>query len=144
MYNYNIIKFSFILLSVIIILSCSKKYNSPEDAVYNFIEALVQKDISKAWNLLSDEIQNEYNSKGEKMRKSGKGAFENEISRIKKFNNDFTIENDGNYLIILLSNGSRFPVKTEIINKSYVIADMASLNRILSAITLEAKDKKVY
>lgn len=82
-------KFNYIKSAAIAVLlavySCGNIHTNPDGAVVAFIIAAEQRDMTKAWNILSPELQSHYNSLGEKMRKSGRGALENEIARITKF-----------------------------------------------------------
>src|SRR4030095_15717470 len=92
----NILSF-IILISLPLLYSCGNIHQSPDGCVVAFIVASEQKDMTKAWNILGPDAQNYYNTLGEKMRKSGKGALENEIGRISKFKSvkkDYRIELD--------------------------------------------------
>jgi hypothetical protein len=75
----------FLILFSIFLYSCGNIHQSPNGCVVAFIVASEQKDMTKAWTILGPDAQSYYNSLGEKMRKSGKGALENELNKITRF-----------------------------------------------------------
>ena len=77
----------YIINIVLLFVSCGKITDTPDGCVVSFIVACEEHDMSKAWNLIGTEAQNYYNVLGEKQRRSGKGALENEIKKIKRFRN---------------------------------------------------------
>ncbi|MCC6864976.1 MAG: hypothetical protein IT280_02320 [Ignavibacteria bacterium] len=150
--SVNLIKLKsvIIVLLLIILYSCSNIQNSPDGAVVAFIVAAEQRDMSKAWNILSPELQNYYNGLGEKMRKSGKGALENEIAGIIKFRSvkkdyklivDSTNKNNVNLVTI---GGPTHLIETIDIDGYYKIKDEKSLRNLLNGITAESKKKESY
>jgi len=148
------IKFSAVLIVIIYIAfnmtGCTNIHQTPDGVVVAFIVAAEKRDMTRAWNNLSPELQGYYNSQGEKMRKSGKGALENEIARITKFRTvkkDYTIQIDGaNGSVINLVNnsGTVQKVETVAIDGDYKIKDLNSLKNLLDGITAEAKSKDGY
>nr|HMQ80818.1 hypothetical protein [Ignavibacteria bacterium] len=91
------IKIGLALTIILFLQGCGNIHTTPDGAVVAFIVAAEQRDMTKAWNILSPELQAYYNGQGEKMRKSGKGALENEIAKITKFRTvkkDYKIEKD--------------------------------------------------
>ncbi len=84
------------------------------------------------------------------MRKSGKGALENEIARITKFRSvkkDYTIQVDSvnsTVVNIVTIGGPVHKVETVAIDGDYKIKDLASLKNLLDGITAEAKSKDGY
>ncbi len=148
------IKFSAVLIVLLYIMfssgGCTNIHQTPDGVVVAFIVASEKRDMTRAWNNLSPELQAHYNSQGEKMRKSGKGALENEIARITKFRTvkkDYTIQIDGaNGSVINLVNnsGTVQKVETVAIDGDYKIKDLNSLKNLLDGITAEAKSKDGY
>jgi outer membrane protein assembly factor BamA len=130
--------------------SCKNIHKSPDGAVVAFIIAAEQRDMTKAWNILSPELQGYYNGQGEKMRKSGKGALENEIAAITKFKvvkKDYTIEvdpADPESININLTGGQQYKIKTINIEGDYKIKDRQSIENLLTAITAETKPGDGY
>jgi len=148
------IKFSAVLIVLLYIMfssaGCTNIHQTPDGVVVAFIVAAEKRDMTRAWNNLSPELQAHYNSQGEKMRKSGKGALENEIARITKFRTvkkDFTIQIDGangSVINIVNNSGAVQKVETVAIDGDYKIKDLASLKSLLEGITAEAKSKDGY
>lgn len=130
--------------------SCKNIHKSPDGAVVAFIIAAEQRNMTKAWNITSPELQAYYNSQGEKMRKSGKGALENEIAAISKFKvvkKDYTIEidpADPESININLTGGTQYKIKTINIDGDYKIKDRQSMENLLKSITAETKPGNGY
>ncbi|HAX48056.1 MAG TPA: hypothetical protein DCX92_03635 [Bacteroidetes bacterium] len=148
------IKFSAVLIVLLYIMfstaGCTNIHQTPDGVVVAFIVAAEKRDMTRAWNNLSPELQAHYNSQGEKMRKSGKGALENEIARITKFRSvkkDYTIQVDSvnsTVVNIVTIGGPVHKVETVAIDGDYKIKDLASLKNLLDGITAEAKSKDGY
>lgn len=140
-----------LLIPVLLFASCGKKISdSPKGCVTGFIIAIEQHDMNKAWENLGTVAQSSYNDLGEKMRKSGKGAFENEINRIKTFRNaqrDYSIRNDketpGNVRLVT-SGGMEFVIEMEEIDNVYKIKNLNSVRSILNVITSEVNNQIPY
>jgi len=145
----NILSF-IILISLTLLYSCGNIHQSPNGCVVAFIVAAEQRDMTKAWNILGPDAQNYYNSQGEKMRKSGKGALENEIGKITRFRSvkkDYRIELDTanhDMVKIVTIGGPTHLVETINIDGDYKIKNEISLRNLLDAITAEATKKEVY
>ncbi|KXK56420.1 MAG: hypothetical protein UZ05_CHB002000200 [Chlorobi bacterium OLB5] len=147
-------KSKFIKAAVISLLfiaySCGNIHTKPDGAVVAFIIAAEQRDMTKAWNILSPDLQSHYNSLGEKMRKSGRGALENEIARITKFRTvkkDYVIKQDSlnNTVInILTLGGPVHKIETVDVGGDFKIKDEASLKNLLDGISAERKEKDAY
>lgn len=147
-------KFNYIKSAAIAVLlavySCGNIHTNPDGAVVAFIIAAEQRDMTKAWNILSPELQSHYNSLGEKMRKSGRGALENEIARITKFRTvkkDYVIKQDSlnNTVInILTLGGPVHKIETVDVGGDFKIKDEASLKNLLDGISAERKEKDAY
>lgn len=139
-----------ILNFVLFVCSCGNIHQSPNGCVVAFIVAAEQRDMTKAWNVLGPDAQNYYNSLGEKMRKSGKGALENEISRITKFRSvkkDYRIVLDTanqNMVKIVTIGGPTHLVETINIEGDYKIKNETSLKNLLDGITAEVSKKEGY
>lgn len=135
---------------LVIIAACQNIHKSPDGAVVAFIVAAEQRDMTKAWNILSPELQAYYNGLGEKMRKSGRGALENEIARITKFRTvkkDYTINVDGvngKIVNLVTLGGPTHKVETVDIEGDFKIKDETSMRNLLDAITAEATKEKGY
>jgi hypothetical protein len=103
--------------------------------------------MSKAWGLLGKDAQSYYNRLGEKQRRSGKGAFENEINRIKTFRSakhDYSIKKDKDTqdgMKLVVSGGKEFKIQISNEDGDYKIKDESSINNILDVITGELKPK---
>lgn len=138
------------ITAMLIIYSCGNIHTNPDGAVVAFIIAAEQRDMTKAWNILSPELQAQYNSLGEKMRKSGRGALENEIARITKFRTvkkDYVIKQDSlnNTVInIVTIGGPVHRIETIDIGGDFKIKDEASLKNLLDGISAERKEKDNY
>jgi hypothetical protein len=130
--------------------SCKNIHKSPDGAVVAFIIAAEQRDMTKAWNILSPELQAYYNGQGEKMRKSGRGALENEIAAITKFRNvkkDYVIvvdSVDSETINIETILGPVHKVKTINFEGDFKIKDEISLRNLLAGISAETKPKDGY
>ncbi len=144
------IKISLLIIAVLLLHGCANIHTTPDGAVVAFIVAAEQRDMTKAWNILSPELQAYYNGQGEKMRKSGRGALENEIAKITKFRTvkkDYTIHPDksNNTIINIITVGG--PVHTvETIQEDgdYKIKDYTSLKNLLDGISAEVNKKEGY
>ncbi len=130
--------------------ACGNIHTTPDGAVVAFIVAVEQRDMTKAWNILSPELQTYYNGLGEKMRKSGRGALENKTAKIIKFRSvkkDYRIEIDStvntNVKIVSIG-GPTHLIETVQIDEDYKIKDEASLKNLLDAITTEVSKKEGY
>jgi hypothetical protein len=151
MKNIRTIKFQLaIIIPLILIAACGNIHQTPEGAVVAFIVAAEQRDMTKAWNILSPELQAYYNGQGEKMRKSGRGALENEIARITKFRNvkkDYRIKVDSTVastIRIETIGGPNHIIETVQIDGDYKIKDEKSLKNLLSGISAEVNKKEGY
>src|SRR4030095_2809213 len=139
-----------LIFSLFLFYSCGNIHQSPNGCVVAFIVAAEQRDMTKAWNILGPDAQNYYNSQGEKMRKSGKGALENEIGKITRFRSvkkDYRIELDTanhDMVKIVTIGGPTHLVETINIDGDYKIKNEISLRNLLDAITAEATKKEVY
>ncbi|MBZ0204362.1 MAG: hypothetical protein K8I03_15210 [Ignavibacteria bacterium] len=129
---------------------CGNIHKTPDGAVVAFIVAAEQRDMTKAWNILSPDLQTYYNGLGEKMRKSGRGALENEIAKISRFRSvkkDYSIQSDSinsaNVNIITIG-GPTHLVETINIDGNFKIKDETSLKNLLSSITAEVNKKEGY
>lgn len=144
------IKICLILTIILFLQGCGNIHTTPDGAVVAFIVAAEQRDMTKAWNILSPELQAYYNGQGEKMRKSGKGALENEIAKITKFRTvkkDYKIEKDNTdhtLINIITIGGPVHKVETVQIDGDYKIKDAASLKNLLDGITAEVTKKEGY
>ncbi|HMQ99043.1 MAG TPA: hypothetical protein PKE39_08470 [Ignavibacteria bacterium] len=144
------IKIGLALTIILFLQGCGNIHTTPDGAVVAFIVAAEQRDMTKAWNILSPELQAYYNGQGEKMRKSGKGALENEIAKITKFRTvkkDYKIEKDNTdhtLINIITIGGPVHKVETVQIDGDYKIKDAASLKNLLDGITRERTEKDVY
>lgn len=143
-------KISLLIIAVLLLHGCANIHTTPDGAVVAFIVAAEQRDMTKAWNILSPELQAYYNGQGEKMRKSGRGALENEIARITKFRTvkkDYTIHPDksNNTIVnIVTIGGPIHTVETIQEDGDYKIKNYASLKNLLDGITRERMEKDVY
>lgn len=103
--------------------------------------------MGKAWGLLGKDAQSFYNQLGEKQRRSGKGAFENEINRIKSFRNekhDYSIHTDNDTqdgMKLVVNGGNEFMIRISSEDGEYKIKDELSVKSILDVITSELKPK---
>src|SRR5512146_1813978 len=130
------IKRSLLILPVMLSLflfSCGKASNNPRGCVSQFIISIEQHDMSKAWSLLGNDAQAYYNTLGERQRRSGKGAFENEIDKIKTFRNarnDYSIHvNKGvqDTIKLIVMGGKEFSINISDENGEYKIKDRQSV-----------------
>ncbi len=144
------IKISLLIFAVLLLHGCANIHTTPDGAVVAFIVAAEQRDMNKAWNILSPELQAYYNRQGEKMRKSGRGALENEIARITKFRTvkkDYTIHQDGsdNSIVnIVTVGGPTHIIETVQIESDYKIKNTTSLRNLLDGISAEVNNKEGY
>lgn len=138
------------VISLVLLYSCGNIHQTPEGAVVAFIVAAEQRDMTKAWNVLSPDLQAHYNSLGEKMRKSGRGALENEIARIKTFRSvkkDYRLKADSittTTVRLITVGGNDHLVETIQIDGDYKIKDEKSLRNLLDVITAEENKKDGY
>ncbi len=145
------IPFIFFITFTFLYISCGKKVSdSPKGCVTAFIVAIEQHDMNKSWELLGKDAQAYYNDLGEKMRKSGKGAFENEINRIKSFRNaqkDFSIRKDKDNpenVRLVTSGGMEFVIEIEDLEGTYKIKNGNSVRYILNVISSEVEKQAPY
>jgi hypothetical protein len=84
------------------------------------------------------------------MRKSGKGALENEINRISKFRSvkkDYRIETDSanaNIVKIVTIGGPVHIIETINVDGNFKIKDETSLKHLLDGITAQLNTKETY
>ena len=139
-----------ILMTLLFIASCDNIHKSPDGAIVAFIVAAEQRDMTKAWNILSPDLQAHYNNLGEKMRKSGRGALENEIAKITKFRSvkkDYRIQVDSTVntnVNLVTIGGPTHMIETIQIDGDYKIKDEKSIRNLLNVITAEEKKKDGY
>lgn len=144
------IKICLAVLTAVMIHGCANIHTTPDGAVVAFIVAAEQRDMTKAWNVLSPELQAYYNGQGEKMRKSGRGALENEIARITKFRTvkkDYRIQVDSannTSINIVTIGGPVHKIETVQIEGDYKIRNESSLRNLLDGITAEVNKKEGY
>jgi hypothetical protein len=137
-------------LCACVCVSCGRITDTPDGCVVDFIVASEQHDMAKAWSLLGAEAQGFYNSLGEKQRRSGKGALENEINRIKIFKSvkkQYKVAKDkGNpeLVKIVIIGGPEFQVQTMSEDGGYRIKDGNSVRNLLTGITAELNEGKGY
>jgi len=146
-------KKSLIILPVIlsfVLLSCGKASNTPRGCVSQFIISIEQHDMSKAWGLLGKDAQTYFNTLGERQRRSGKGAFENEIGKIKTFRNarnDYTIHEDKGVqdtIKLIVLGGREFSIGITDENGDYKIKDQQSVRNVLDVIAGELKQNERF
>jgi len=144
------IKISLFILAALLLHGCANIHTTPDGAVVAFIIAVEQRDMTKAWNILSPELQAYYNGQGEKMRKSGRGALENEIAKITKFRNvkkDYRLEKDStdnSVINIITIGGPVHRIETVQVEGDYKIKNSASLKNLLDGISAEVNNKEGY
>jgi hypothetical protein len=146
------ISISLILLFAgsIYLFGCQNIHKSPDGCVVAFIVAAEQRDMTKAWNILSPEAQAYYNLLGEKMRKSGKGALENEIAKITKFRSvkrDYrlVIDSTNSEVVNLVTiGGPTHSIQTVNVEGDYRIKDEVSMRNLLAGITAETGKNNGY
>jgi hypothetical protein len=142
--------FSIFTVSALFLSSCKSIIESPDGCVVAFIVTAEQRNMTKAWDLLGPDAQSYYNSQGEKLRKSGKGALENEIAKITKFRRvkkDYFIEKDKSnpdVVNIVTIGGNTHPVETINIDGNYKIKNEASVKNALDGISAEVKKQDGY
>ena len=131
-------------------MSCGKPQTTPNACVVSLILAIEQHDMSKAWGLLGPDAQAYYNNMGEKQRRSGKGAFENEINKIKTFRSirkDYKLQNDKentNIVKLVTFAGPEHLIETVNDNGDYKIKDEKSIKNLLDGISGEVDNSKGY
>jgi hypothetical protein len=140
-----------VLIPVLILLtSCGRESDSPKGCVTSFIIAVEEHDMSKAWGLLGQDAQSYFNTLGERQRRSGKGAFENEIDKIKTFRNlrkDYSIHKDRDVqdtIKMRVYGGREFRVNIADDDGDYKIKDEQSVRNILEVITGELKPEEKF
>ena len=139
-----------LFLLVLLLSSCGRESDSPKGCVTLFIIAIEQHDMSKAWGLLGTDAQSYFNTLGERQRRSGKGAFENEIDKIKTFRNlrkEYGIHEDKGVLDtikMIVYGGREFRVNILNDDGNYKIKDEQSVRNILDVITAELKPKESF
>jgi len=138
-------------VSLLMLQSCGKKISdTPKGCVTAFIVAVEQHDMNKAWGLLGKDAQAYYNDLGEKQRRSGKGALENEIDQIKSFRSAqrfYSVKRDDtdpNNALLVVQGVKDFKIVTEDADGDIKIKDAASVKNILDVITGEMKNTKPY
>jgi hypothetical protein len=138
------------ILTLLLIASCGSESDSPKGCVTSFIIAIEQHDMSKAWGMLGQDAQTYFNSLGERQRRSGKGAFENEIDKIKTFRNlrkDYAIHEDKGVqdtIKLIVYGGKVFNVNIANDEGSYKVKDEKSVKNILDVITGELKPNEKF
>jgi len=149
--KFNIaLTFSALIIAALFINSCKTLNESPEGCVVSFIVAAENRNMGRAWDILSPSAQAYYNGLGEKMRKSGKGALENEIARIVKFRTvkkDYSVEvdsSDKQSVKIIIIGGPVHIVETENVDGNYKIKNEASVKSLLEGISGEVKKNEGY
>jgi hypothetical protein len=106
--------------------------------------------MGKAWGMLGKNAKTHYNNLGEKQRRSGKGAFENEINRIKSFKKsteDYSVNYEqahGDKVLINLIGGEEIFVETINEDGQYKIKDANTIKSLISAIAVEIEEDKGY
>ena len=144
------IKISLLIIAALLLHGCANIHTTPDGAVVAFIVAAEKRDMTKAWNILSPELQAYYNGQGEKMRKSGRGALENEIAKITKYRTvkkDYTIHPDksNNTIInIVTVGGPVHPVETIQVEGGSKTKNSAPLKTLLTGISAEVNNKDGY
>lgn len=140
-----------LIFQLIFLFSCGQKVSdSPRGCVTAFILSVEQHDINKSWECLSSEAKTFYNDLGEKMRKSGKGALENEINKIKTFRNaqkDYSIrkdKNSENILHLYTSGGLEFVIEMIDEDGAYKIKNGNSVRAILNVISGDIVNQNPY
>lgn len=138
------------ILTFLLLASCGRESDSPKGCVTSFIIAIEQHDMGKAWGLLGHDAQSYYNTLGERQRRSGKGAFENEIDKIKTFRNlrkDYAIHKDKGVqdtIKMIVYGGSIFRVNIYDEDGNFKIKDEHSVRNILDVITGELKPNEKF
>lgn len=145
---YRTILIAFLSL---VFISCGKKIaDTPKGCVTAFIVAVEQHDMTRVWGLLGKDAQTHYNSLGEKQRRSGKGALENEIDQIKSFRSAqkyYSIKRDNddpNNALLVVPGVRDFKIATVIEDGDIKIKDAESVKNILDVITGEMKNPNQY
>ncbi len=139
-----------LILTALLMNSCKTINETPEGCVVSFIVSAETRNMSRAWEVLSPNAQAYYNNQGEKMRKSGRGALENEIAKIVKFRSvkkDYKIEVDNNnsqIVKIISIGGPTHLVETENIDGNFRIKNEASVKNLLEGISAEMKKNEGY
>lgn len=139
-----------VLLASLFIISCGKPQTTPNACVVALILSIEQHDMSKAWGLLGQDAQGYYNSLGEKQRRSGKGAFENEVNKIKTFRSirkDYRLQPDkdnSNIVKLVTFAGPEHLIETVNDNGEYKIRDGQSIKNLFDGISGEIDNSKGY
>lgn len=136
--------------ALLILTGCDKQSNSPKGCVVAFIVSLEQHDMSKAWGLLSNDAKAFYNDLGEKQRRSGKGALEHELKKIKSFRSaskDYSVRHDKEYgdnVKLVFYGGNEFTIATVKEDGDYKIKDANSVKIIMTVIAGEIQKGEDY
>ena len=140
-----------LLVTLILFCSCGRKIaDTSKGCVTAFINAVEQHDMEKAWDCLGKDAKVFYNDLGDKTRKSGKGALENEINRIKSFRNaqkDYIMKKDKdneNNLHLNTSGGADFLIEMVDEDGAFKIKDGNSVRAILKTIAGEVDKQNPY
>jgi len=137
-------------LVFLILISCGKPQTNPNACVVSLILSIEQHDMSKAWGLLGPDAQGYYNGLGEKQRRSGKGALENEINKIKTFRSirkDYKLQADKenpNIVKLVTFAGPEHLIETVNDNGDYKIKDGQSMKNLFDGISGEMDNTKGY
>jgi hypothetical protein len=141
----------FALIPLLLFLSsCGRITDSPEGCVTAFISASMEHNMSKAWALLGSDAQNYYNEIGRKTRRSGKGALESKIKRIRKFRTvkeDYTLSKDsanGEVIKLILKGGEELRIETVNEDGYHKLRNEKAVENLLKGITSEAETKDIY
>lgn len=147
---YSTFVILFLAFCTLIFNSCKTIHETPEGCVVSFIVGAEERNMTRLWDALSPEAQQYYNGLGEKMRKSGKGALENEIARITKFRKvkkEYTVQpdNTNNGIVkIVTVGGPEHVIETVNIDGNYKIKNHQSVKNILDGISAEVKKENGY
>ena len=139
-----------LLLASLFCISCGKPQTTPNACVVALILSIEQHDMSKAWGLLGPDAQGYYNNLGEKQRRSGKGAFENEVNKIKTFRSirkDYRLQADKdnlNIVKLVTFAGPEHLIETVNDNGDYKIKDGQSIKNLFDGITGEIDNSTGY
>ncbi|MGH2574539.1 MAG: hypothetical protein ACRDFC_02445 [Ignavibacteria bacterium] len=131
-------------------ISCGRITDTPDGCIASFIASIAEHNMGRAWYLLGPDAQSSYNNMGEKQRRSGKGAFENEIKKIIKLRTikkDYTINldnNNPNLVIILLNDGKEYKIETISENGDFKIKNRDAVSNLINAIAEEQRKEDYY
>jgi hypothetical protein len=135
----------------LIFLSCGQKISeTPKGCITTFIISAEQHDINKCWDCLGKDAKTFYNDIGDKMRKSGKGALENEINKINTFRNaqkDYSMRKDKdsvNIIHMFTGGGQEFVINLIEEDGAFKIRDGNSVKSILNVISADIINQKPY